>query len=263
MAAIIDKIRVADSFSKAAGTYDKAAALQQDVGEQLLEWLDPSICATGRILDLGCGTGYFSRHLTDIYPHRDLICLDIAQGMLQHARSTRGLSGAHWLCADAEALPLAENSVAQLYSSLAIQWCSSLTQLFKELARVLNSGGSAVISSLGPSSLFELRESWADVDQNVHVNKFVALEEVLAALPVNLQVERQRREIRVLEYNKLSEITSELKNIGAHNMNVGENKGLTGRARVGKFKSNYESFRQKNGKLPATYEVYYLLLRKK
>ena len=262
MTVIIDKIRVADSFSKAANTYDKAAALQQEVGEQLLQWVDPSIAASGSVLDLGSGTGYFSKHLNQIYPHRDLICLDIAQGMLRHARGCRGLSRAQWLCADAEALPLANNSVAQLYSSLAIQWCSSLPQLFNELARVLSSGGSAVLSSLGPRSLFELRESWASVDQNVHVNEFVALAELLAALPENLKVEKQRCEFRVLEYNKLSELTSELKNIGAHNMNVGENKGLTSRARVSKFKSNYESFRQQNGKLPATYEVYYLLLRK-
>ncbi|MCJ8300767.1 MAG: malonyl-ACP O-methyltransferase BioC [Pseudomonadales bacterium] len=262
MSLLIDKIRVADSFSKAAHTYDKAAALQQDVGEQLLQWVGQSIPATGSILDLGCGTGYFSEHLTRIYPHRDLICLDIAQGMLQHARRHRVLPRAQWLCADAEALPFVDNSIAQLFSSLAIQWCADLQLLFKEFARVLTSGGSAVISSLGPASLCELRQSWANVDQNVHVNKFVAFEELLSALPANLKLERQRREFTVLEYNKLSELTSELKNIGAHNMNAGENKGLTGRARISKFKSNYESFRQQNGKLPATYEVYYLLLRK-
>ncbi|EPJ49831.1 MAG: biotin synthesis protein BioC [Osedax symbiont Rs2] len=262
MTAIIDKTRVAESFSKAATTYDKSAALQRDVGEQLLKWVDSSIDVTGSVLDLGCGTGYFSQQLNDLYPARDLICLDIAQGMLQHARDNRSLSRAQWLCADAEALPLAKNTVAQLYSSLAIQWCSSLPLLFRELARVLSSGGSAVISSLGPRSLFELRESWASVDQNVHVNEFVALEELLGALPENLKVERQRREFTVLEYNKLSQLTAELKNIGAHNMNVGENKGLTSRARVTKFKLNYERFRQQNRKLPATYEVYYLLLRK-
>ena len=40
-------------------------------------------------------------------------------------------------------------------------------------------------------------------------------------------------------------------------MNRGERKGLTGRVRVIGFKQNYECYRQENGMLPASYEVYF------
>lgn len=53
-----DKEAIASSFGKAADTYDKHAAFQRDVGHRLLEKL-PSDLTNKRVLDLGCGTGYF------------------------------------------------------------------------------------------------------------------------------------------------------------------------------------------------------------
>jgi len=266
--ACIDKSRVANSFSKAAITYDSAAALQRTVGYELLKLLklielhDSKKLAIQQILDLGCGTGYFSEQLLLRYPTSRLVGLDIAEGMLVHARQRHRSTRLHWLCADAENISLADNSVELIYSSLAIQWCENLPQLFSEISRVLTSGGVALIATLGPASLFELKEAWAGIDSHVHVNSFVPLDVLLASLPGSLSLEVCQQQTRVLEYHKLQELTSDLKKIGAHNMNSGESKGLTGRAKVSQFKQNYERFRQSNGKLPASYEVYYLQLKK-
>ncbi|HIZ50655.1 MAG TPA: malonyl-[acyl-carrier protein] O-methyltransferase BioC, partial [Candidatus Pseudomonas excrementavium] len=61
-----DKRLVADSFSRAAATYDQAAALQRTVGSNLLDRL-PADFAPVDLIDLGCGTGYFSRALQARY----------------------------------------------------------------------------------------------------------------------------------------------------------------------------------------------------
>ena len=268
MSSQISKSRVASSFSRAANSYDRSAQLQRDVGNELLQICQLKTASTVStkkiypVLDLGSGTGYFSEKLAALFPHSELICLDIAQGMLEHAKSMPGRDSFKWVCADAEALPLASNSIGLLFSSLAIQWCENLVQLFSEIDRVLKPGGLALISSLGPASLNELRLSWQGVDDKVHVNKFAPREEILTSLPASLSVEVNRQQMRVLEYEKLQQLTTDLKNIGAHNMNAGEAKGLPGRIKIKKFKRNYESFRQGNGKLPASYEVYYLCLRK-
>src|SRR5690625_3786235 len=74
--------------------------------------------------------------LSQRHPDAQLLGLDLAEGMLQFARSQR-TARANWLCADAEALPLAPASVDLVYSSLSIQWCEQLGTLFKELQRVL------------------------------------------------------------------------------------------------------------------------------
>lgn len=268
MSPVIDKRRVADSFSRAAATYDSVAQLQRDIGTKLLDFLPSTFVAAedsaqipSRLLDLGCGTGYFGARLQQQFPAAELFNLDLAHGMLQYARAERDLD-AHWLCADAEALPLASQSLDLIFSSLAIQWCANSEKLFAEIARVLRPGGHFVVATLGPDTLHELRDAWAAADSYTHVNSFVPLSALLDSLAPSLAVSRQETEMRVLQYQHLRELTDELKNLGAHNMNSGQQAGLTGRQQVRSFKQAYEARRQDNGYLPATYQVYYLVLTK-
>src|SRR5690554_3663028 len=81
---VLDKRLIAESFSRAAVTYDQAAALQRTVGSNLLERV-PADSAPVDIIDLGCGTGYFSRALAARF-QQPVIGLDLAEGMLRHAR---------------------------------------------------------------------------------------------------------------------------------------------------------------------------------
>ncbi len=60
----------------------------------------------------------------------------------------------------------------------------------------------------------------------------------------------------VLTYNDCKQLMQELKSIGAHNVNKGRRKTLTGKKRLNKVISHYETFRA-DSKLPATYEVVY------
>ncbi|MGY8869691.1 MAG: malonyl-ACP O-methyltransferase BioC [Pseudomonadales bacterium] len=266
MGELINKQRVAESFSKAASTYDSAAALQRDIGHQLLLKLptDMEVTKSSSLLDLGCGTGYFTSQLHSIFPESRLVGLDIASGMLAHARSHRKLGDeVSWVCGDAESLPLKSQLSSVVFSSLAIQWCENSAALFSEISRILQSGGVACLATLGPKTLFELREAWSTVDDYRHVNQFQSMQKLVEALPSDLEIVESESEMRVLHYSHLKELTHELKGIGAHNMNAGQAKGLTGPARVKAFKKAYESFRDPQGRLPASYEVFYLILRKR
>ncbi|WP_347331778.1 malonyl-ACP O-methyltransferase BioC [Marinimicrobium locisalis] len=255
----LDKRRVAHSFSRAAGSYDSVARLQRAVGETLLNQLGKVAPAGAeRVLDLGCGTGYFAERLSQRLPEVQLIGLDIAEGMLSFARSERSVP-AVWLCADAEALPLANNSVDLAFSSLAVQWCEHLPSLFGELWRVLRPGGQIVFSTLGPRTLWELKSAWQAVDGYVHVNRFSAQTSVTSALEgAGFSKVVHETEERVLAYDSLSDLTRELKALGAHNVNRGQPEGLTGRQKVMALKSAYEGFRREDGRLPASYEVFYI-----
>ena len=51
----LNKQSIAQSFSKAAKSYDNAAQFQRDVGDRLLTYM-PKDCASV-VVDLGCGTG--------------------------------------------------------------------------------------------------------------------------------------------------------------------------------------------------------------
>lgn len=255
MSALRDKRLVAQAFSRAAPSYDSVAALQRGVADTLLDWLPET--GPERLVDLGSGTGYASAPLRQSYPQAALISLDLAEGMLHYARQNRAVTPDLSLCADAEALPLADASVDLIFSSLAIQWCERPVRLFTEVARVLKPGGRFLVATLGPATLNELRQAWAAVDDDVHVNSFVPLR-VLCAAASPLTLVRERCEIRQLEYDRLNGLMHELKALGAHNVNPRRQQGLSGPARLRTLTRAYDRFRLANGRLPAGYEVYFL-----
>ncbi len=257
--ALPDKRQVAASFSRAAASYDSVAALQRAVGLNLLERLPGGMTASSW-LDLGSGTGCFSRALAERYPLSSGIALDLAEGMLQHARALGGAR--QHVAGDAERLPLRDGCVDLVFSSLAVQWCSQFSSVLSEAARVLRPGGVLAFSSLCVGTLEELRASWQAVDGGVHVNRFRSFEDYQRLTAASdLEVLALQRQAHVLHYAQVRDLTHELKALGAHNLNPGRPTGLTGRARMHGLLQAYEHYREPQG-LPATYQLVYGVLRK-
>ena len=256
---ILDKRLIAASFSRAATTYDQAAALQRSVGHNLLARL-PTDLAPADIVDLGCGTGYFSRALAVRY-QQPVLGMALAEGMLRYARQ-QGPEQAAWVAADAEALPLRSCSQDLVFSSLALQWCPRLQQALAEARRVLRPGGCLAFNTLLDGSLSELREAWRAADDFVHVNSFMSLVDLASMLDLagfadwHCDVEQP-----VLYYRQLGDLTRELKALGANNVNPGRPGGLTGPARVRRLTAAYDRFRTERG-LPASWQVAQVIMFK-
>ncbi|WP_269619760.1 malonyl-ACP O-methyltransferase BioC [Zhongshania sp. BJYM1] len=258
---LLDKGNIGRSFSRAAASYNEAAVVQRRIADRLITLLPSSSSAP--LMDLGCGTGYSLGALRQYLGDGEIIAADIAPGMLSYAKNHYVDVACSWLCGDAEDLPLADNSVGQIFSSLALQWCENLPAPYAEIERVLKPGGIAVLATLGPGTLFELREAWRKVDGYSHVNKFPAREEVRSAIQyAGLHIDEWQEDTELMEYERLSDLTRELKSIGAHNVNSGRPSGLTGRKRIQSLTIEYEHFRTHNGLLPASYQVWYLRCRK-
>jgi malonyl-CoA O-methyltransferase len=254
-----DKRQVAASFSRAAASYDSVAQLQRDVGQALLARL-PTDFSPQRWVDLGSGTGHFSRVLAERFPHAQGVAVDIAEGMLRHARTLGGAQ--QYIVGDAEQLPLADASCDLLFSSLAVQWCGDFAAVLAEARRVLRPGGIMAFASLCDGTLFELRDSWRAVDCSVHVNRFrplVRYQQLCADSA--LQMLALAAVPHVLHYSDVRDLTHELKALGAHNINPGRPGGLTGRQRIKGLIDAYETLRQPAG-LPATYQVIYGVMYK-
>ncbi|TLX59788.1 malonyl-[acyl-carrier protein] O-methyltransferase BioC [Stutzerimonas nosocomialis] len=253
-----DKREVAASFSRAAASYDAVAQLQRQVGEALLESLPKG--GIERWVDLGCGTGYFSRQLAQRFPAAEGLALDIAEGMLRHARLQGGAQD--FVAGDAEALPLRDGSVDVLFSSLAVQWCPDFAAVLGEARRVLRPGGVFAFTSLCAGTLQELRDSWEQVDGFVHVNRFRRFEQYQALCGGSgLRAAQLEQVPHRLFFPDLRRLTHDLKALGAHNLNPGRPGGLTGRARMRALIEAYEHLRQPQG-LPVTYQVVQGLLLK-
>jgi malonyl-CoA O-methyltransferase len=243
------------SFERAAPTYDAAAALPAEARGELLKRLDPMSIAPRLIVDAGAATGHASRALARRYPGSQVLALDFSPAMLREARRQQGWRRRFQrVCADASFLPLADGSVDLLFSNLLLPWCEP-EGLLGEFRRVLRPEGLLALSGLGPDTLGELRQSWAEADAGPHVHAFIDMHDLGDALvragfaaPV-LDVERY-----TLFYSSVRALLDDLRYSGARNALSGRARGLTGPKRFAAMGKAYERHRR-DGRLPATYEV--------
>ncbi|HIG36687.1 MAG TPA: malonyl-ACP O-methyltransferase BioC [Oceanospirillaceae bacterium] len=255
--------QIAQAFSQAAQTYDQVAGLQRLVADDLLA--RGQALHTGKILDIGSGTGYVSAHLASKADVMSVTGIDIAQGMLDFASSQHAHDKLSWLLGDAQnlssALGTRRGSFDTVVSSLAIQWCSDLVALFSGVAQSLTPAGVFHAATLGPNTLHQLKWAWAQADDYQHVNEFVAKQALQAALNQHFDdVELVTKEV-VLGYDTVQQLTRDLKDLGASNHNAQAAPGLTGVGRLRRMMQAYESLRDENGQLPVTYEVYFITAR--
>ncbi|MFQ5659607.1 MAG: malonyl-ACP O-methyltransferase BioC [Gammaproteobacteria bacterium] len=250
---------MAESFNSAAAHYQRVAVLQQTVAKRLLERLQLINIDPGRVLDLGAGAGSTARLLAKSYHNAAIVHADLALKMLCQSRQgfRRFFSRHAFVCTDAECLALAGSSIDLVFSNLMLQWCNDIDQVFAEINRITRSGGLFIFSSLGPDTLSELRQSWSAVDDTVHVNAFVDMHDLGDAL-VRAGFEQPVMETEgfTMTYRNVDSLMRELKLLGAHNVNVGRRRSLTGKGRLKGMLNEYEKWR-KEGRLPATYEVIY------
>ncbi len=264
----LNKIRVATAFTESANSYDAVAGLQREVGANLMgkvaSHMTQEPLSNGyKVLDLGAGTGYFSEKIVQDW-QVEAISLDIAYGMLSYARQHRSsLQAQNFICADAEKLPITENTLDMVFSNFALQWCDDLAGVFQQVKKILKPGGLFLFSLPVDGTLKELKSSWQSVDQYRHVNEFYSLDHVQAmardifheAKDISLYSEEF-----VLYYQQVQALSRELKALGANQVKVAK-KGkdrssvLMGRRGLKKLLHAYEQFRNEKGLLPATYKV--------
>ncbi len=258
------KQAVRGAFDRAAASYDRAAIVQREICHRLLDFASRHT-PDGRVahvLDAGCGTGYGLADLAARFPDATLVALDFAPAMLEQlpGRGEPGAAGP--LCADLEALPLATGSIDLAWSSLALQWCDPALAL-AELARVLRPGGAAWVATLGPETLAELRAAFALVDDAEHVLRFTAPETLLGlARQQGFTVAAHARGPSYALASDLRGLLRDIKAIGAHRVGAARRRAPLGREAWRMLEAAYEPHRRDDGRLPATYDVVLLALKK-
>lgn len=252
-ASVIARARLA--FDRAAASYDAAAEFQRRICDRLVGLL-PGDLDPLRVADLGCGTGYSTRHLASRFVRAEILGIDFAPSMLQQARGDGGAR--YWIGADLQALPLPPKSVDLACSSLALQWCDP-AQAFCEAMRILRPGALLAIATVGPGTLAELESAFAGVDGHDHVMQFCDAARLAAlAEAAGLRVAQALAEPLTLYRPDLHSILRELKAIGANTVGSRRRRGMLSRAGWQAVERRYESMRGAAG-LPVTYSALYLL----
>ncbi|MZI95107.1 malonyl-ACP O-methyltransferase BioC [Vibrio sp. CAIM 722] len=248
----VDKQQVAKSFSKAADNYDNHAHFQRDVGRELLKRV-PDDLTGRRVLDLGCGTGYFSSELK--CRGAQVICVDLSSHMLTKAQERCGDNQMSYHLADAELLPFADNSIDYVFSNLALQWCDDLAIPLKEIKRILRKGGKGFFSTLVDGSLNELKIAWSTVDSYQHINHFLSANQVKIALAQSGNFDTTLNfQAMTVWYNTAVSLMKDLKGIGANHV-PGRITAAFNKQVLARLEESYQEFKNDDGVLPATYQV--------
>lgn len=240
-------------FTHSAQTYHCGAQLQKLVGKKLLSLLPDK---TGITLDLGCGPGLFTAELGQ--RSSNLYSLDLSPEMLkQHCKSSSKIN------ADSHALPFRCDSFDNVFSSLMIQWCE-LDTVLQEVVRVLKPGGKAVISTLVSGTLLELKQAWAQLDDDEHIHQYLTFNNVENCISKLLTTSSSvTQQAMVLRFDSVYLLAKELKQLGANFVKDRKNKGLVTKSKWQRLEQSYQTlFGDQSGKVPATYEVVFIELTK-
>jgi malonyl-CoA O-methyltransferase len=256
----LNKQQIAKAFGRKASDYDTHARVQKYVGSILLDKLQAQEgIPSGVLLDLGTGSGFFLPKLKQAFVNHSIIAADLSEGMIRHASVEHTNSLQAGVVADAELLPFKDNSLSIVYSSMAIQWCEDIEQLFSGLSRVVKPGGVIAFSTLLPNTLSELKDAWHGVDQRTHVNRFLPETLVVEAMSKHGTVLFKGSERVVAGYSDLKSMLHSIKGIGANTVTHGS-RAMT-KTQFKRLEAEYEKFRDGSGNLPASYDVLYGVIR--
>ena len=250
---------ISKAFNQHAVEYELAAKVQHEIGTRLLERLHYLKIAPQRILDLGCGSGIFSRELAQMYPKAQIVGLDLAYLMLLQAQKKHSWRR-KWplVSADMKQLPFAAGAFDLVFANQVIHWGESLEAVFRELNRVMKPNACLMFTTLGPDTFKELKHAWSGANDFAHVNEFPDMHDVGDCLMAEHFLEPvMDMELLAVHYESLPKLVHSLKAQGVKNINLRRNQGLTGRSSWKKFEQNYSSLQTDTGRYPLTYEVVY------
>lgn len=251
---IADKSLIASQFGGASKTYDGASRLQRIMGDEMLGALKLAgdDLRRRRILDLGCGTGWFTRKIAQTWPCQ-VTGVDLSPGMIKQAGERSG-QGIELMVADAESLPVPSNSFDVVFSNLMVQWCDDPLTVFAECRRVLRPGGRLVLSTLLEGTLGELKQAWAEADPGQqHINRFESEPALRKWVEAVLPDARLDTRTIALPYASPMALAAELRLLGAGFKSESRRRTLTAPGRVRTMCRSYP--KQSDGTIIASYEA--------
>ena len=253
------KAEICNSFNRAAQAYEESAQIQNEIGDRLFSRLSLLKMQPQYILDLGCGSGLFSKKLKDLYPKAQIVAIDLAYAMLECAKSKQG-----WLKkwgivnADMHYLPFVDGQFDLIFSNQVIHWTDDMQGLLLEIHRVMAKNACLMFTTLGPDTFKELRVAFAEIDSHAHVNEFLDMHDlgdmVFATKFVDPVLDM---DMLTAHYTSTTRLLKSIKKQGVKNINSGRKKSLTGKKALADLNLAMQKFTTPDNMLPLTYEVVY------
>lgn len=273
MTAAGDRNRIGRAFHRQAGEYDQHASVQKRIVTRLDQMVASHQQGTpAQVLDIGCGTGAMLATLQERYPQAGLCGLDLAYNMAKQAQQ-RLVGEALLVNGAAEQLPFRGRAFDLVVSASTLQWVDRLDICFEECHRVLRDGGLLCVAFFGGKTLRELQESYRQAvtrhfgahDARIErLHRFRGMDEVQRLVSrFGFSQVQIGKETEIEYHADVSDVLRSIKAIGAATTARSEKSGgLGGRGMLTDMASIYHSRFIKDGLVPATYEVIYVMARR-
>ena len=150
--------RIITRFSRALDSYDLHADAQQQICRKLTGILS---CYTGihfqRALEIGCGTGGFTRLLKESCVIDEWYLNDICDGCREKVASLFPGQSPLFIAGNAEEIDF-PGRFDLIASASAFQWMKEPIQFLHKLAGMLSPNGTLLFNTFAPGNLAEIRQ---------------------------------------------------------------------------------------------------------
>ncbi|XP_053317332.1 arginine-hydroxylase NDUFAF5, mitochondrial [Spea bombifrons] len=237
--------------------------LKEEVGGRIADRVFDVARTFPFALDLGCGKGYISQHLTKETVEK-LVQTDMSAKALKSSAPSEIPTFS--VIADEEFIPFKENTFDLVVSSLSLHWVNDLPRAFQEIHRVLKEDGVFIGAMFGGETLYELRCSLqlAEIEReggfSPHVSPFTAVTDLgnlLGRAGFNM-LTVDADEIQV-HYPGMFEVMEDLKGMGESNCTWNRRSLLHRDSLLAAAAIYQEMYGEQDGSVPATFQIYYMI----
>lgn len=252
----MDKRLIAERFTRARDTYTQEAHAQRQVAGHMLQLLMEQAAGSQcpKVVEMGCGTGIYSRLLARHLCPGELWLNDLCPQMKESIQDLLQ-AGPHiyFLPGDAESIPLPPE-VNIITSCSTLQWFNRPDEFFKKCHDALATDGLLAVSTFGPQNLKEIRMLTGNgLD-------YPTLSELKEMLATHFHLLKAEEDTVTLCFNSPTEVLRHLKRTGI----TGTEKRIWTRGRLQAFCDGYtQHFKQDSGGVTLTYHPVYLMAQKK
>lgn len=212
------KRAIGRSFGLSASCYDEHASLRKEVANRLIASLKPwqAIIPAGPIIELGCGTGFVTEGLAELYPERKIEATDLSPGMVSYCRKKFSSVGSlSFVVRDAEDVPRGEPNYALAVSSFTAQWFKDPALTLGRWLEAIKPGGLLLVAFPGNESFPEWRGYCTELGLPFTGNPLPDIEEMVIKMSLGPSQVDYYEDTVTRKYESAFHFFEHIKKIGA------------------------------------------------
>lgn len=173
------------NFSRAADTYTEHATLQKEVALRLARALEPWQYSVpdGPGIEIGCGTGFFTEHLLQTFPKKELRITDAVPEMVKvTSEKFKDATNLKFEVLDSESAKWEENSYSLIAGNFVAHWFKHPAITLTKMAESLKPGGFLLMSLPGSESFPQWRKYCIELGLPFTANQLPDIEQMIVNL---------------------------------------------------------------------------------